>query len=308
MQKIKTITLAAVIMMISGLSQATEVIDRIVAVVNDDLITLSDLNNYISSIPKQSAVQIDRDRILNDLVEQMILNQEADKLGISVSDPEIDMSIENIRVKTGMTHEQMEEMLKKENLTKEQFRNQWRLQILSGKLVSSIVKGKIAVTDDEIEGLYREYYGEVENSDEVQIAHILISFDASEEEQALQKATRVAELAKSGNDFSKLVSEYSDDTFSKDREGVLGYFKKGELVSELEVVVASTEVGKVSGPVKTVSGFHIVKVLDRNTLDDSSVDDYREQLRQEIYKRKVAEELQKYIAKMRENAYIEIKL
>nr|NIP38125.1 hypothetical protein [Candidatus Dadabacteria bacterium]NIS07907.1 hypothetical protein [Candidatus Dadabacteria bacterium]NIV42159.1 hypothetical protein [Candidatus Dadabacteria bacterium]NIX14897.1 hypothetical protein [Candidatus Dadabacteria bacterium]NIY21493.1 hypothetical protein [Candidatus Dadabacteria bacterium] len=274
MQKIKTITLAAVIMMISGLSQATEVIDRIVAVVNDDLITLSDLNNYISSIPKQSAVQIDRDRILNDLVEQMILNQEADKLGISVSDPEIDMSIENIRVKTGMTHEQMEEMLKKENLTKEQFRNQWRLQILSGKLVSSIVKGKIAVTDDEIEGLYREYYGEVENSDEVQIAHILISFDASEEEQALQKATRVAELAKSGNDFSKLVSEYSDDTFSKDREGVLGYFKKGELVSELEVVVASTEVGKVSGPVKTVSGFHIVKVLDRNTLDDSSVDDY----------------------------------
>ncbi|NIP39675.1 MAG: hypothetical protein GWO07_15440, partial [Candidatus Dadabacteria bacterium] len=88
----------------------------------------------------------------------------------------------------------------------------------------------------------------------------------------------------------------------------LGYFKKGELVSELEDVVASTEVGKVSGPVKTVSGFHIVKVLDRNTLDDSSVDDYREQLRQEIYKRKVAEELQKYIAKMRENAYIEIKL
>lgn len=293
--------------MITGICYATEVIDRIVAVVNDDLITLSDLNRYISSIPPGTA-EIDRDRVLNDLVEQMILEQEAAKLGITVSDPEIDMSIENIRTKAGMSHEQMEEMLKKENLTKEQFRKQWRLQIISGKLVNSIVKGRVAVTDDEIENLYKEYYGNIENSDEVQIAHILISVNEQQPERALEKASRIAELAKSGNDFSKLVAEYSDDTFSKEKEGVLGYFKKGELVSELEAVVAITEVGEVSGPVQTASGFHIIKVLNRNTLDSNSVDTYREQLRQEIYKKKVAEELQKYIATMRENAYIEIKL
>lgn len=293
--------------MITGICYATEVIDRIVAVVNDDLITLSDLNRYISSIPPGTA-EIDRDRVLNDLVEQMILEQEAAKLGITVSDPEIDMSIENIRTKAGMSHELMEEMLKKENLTKEQFRKQWRLQIISGKLVNSIVKGRVAVTDDEIENLYKEYYGNIENSDEVQIAHILISVNEQQPERALEKASRIAELAKSGNDFSKLVAEYSDDTFSKEKEGVLGYFKKGELVSELEAVVAITEVGEVSGPVQTASGFHIIKVLNRNTLDSNSVDTYREQLRQEIYKKKVAEELQKYIATMRENAYIEIKL
>lgn len=293
--------------MITGICYATEVIDRIVAVVNDDLITLSDLNRYISSIPPGTA-EIDRDRVLNDLVEQMILEQEAAKLGITVSDPEIDMSIENIRTKAGMSHEQMEEMLKKENLTKEQFRKQWRLQIISGKLVNSIVKGRVAVTDDEIENLYKEYYGNIENSDEVQIAHILISVNEQQPERALEKASRIAELAKSGNDFSKLVAEYSDDTFSKEKEGVLGYFKKGELVSELEAVVAITEVGEVSGPVQTASGYHIIKVLNRNTLDSNSVDTYREQLRQEIYKKKVAEELQKYIATMRENAYIEIKL
>ncbi|NIX16674.1 MAG: hypothetical protein GWN11_12585 [Candidatus Dadabacteria bacterium] len=306
MQNIRTITLTALIILLSGYSHATEVIDRIVAVVNDDLITLSDLNNYLSTIPPGTP-EVDKDRALNDLVEQMILEQEAAKLGITVSDPEIDMSIENIRAKAGMSHEEMEEMLKKEKLTKEQFRKQWRLQLISGKLVNTIVKGKIAVTDDEIENLYKEYYGEVENSDEVQIAHILVSVN-DQPDQALEKANRIAELAKSGNDFSKLVAEYSDDTFSKEKEGVLGYFKKGELVSELEAVVAITEVGEVSGPVQTASGYHIIKVLHRNTLDGSSVDTYREQLRQEIYKKKVAEELQKYIATMRENAYIEIKL
>ena len=164
MQKIRTTIITGLIIMITGICYATEVIDRIVAVVNDDLITLSDLNRYISSIPPGTA-EIDRDRVLNDLVEQMILEQEAAKLGITVSDPEIDMSIENIRTKAGMSHELMEEMLKKENLTKEQFRKQWRLQIISGKLVNSIVKGRVAVTDDEIENLYKEYYGNIENSD-----------------------------------------------------------------------------------------------------------------------------------------------
>lgn len=307
MLKIRMITLMALLTLFSGLSYATEVIDRIVAIVNDDIITLSDFNKYIVSLPKQT-VEINKDQALNDLVEQMILTQEAAKLGITVTDAEIDRSIENVKGRLDMSDEQMNEMLNKQNLTTEQFRNQWRLQILSGKLVSTLVKGRIAVTDEEIKDLYKQYYGEIENADEVEIAHILISFDASEEQQALQKANKVAELAKSGSNFSKLVSEYSDDTFSKDKEGVLGYFNKGELVSELEDVVSVTEVGKTSGPVKTISGFHIIKVLDRNTLDESSVDQYREQLRQEIYKQKVTEELEKYIAGIRENAYIEIKL
>lgn len=307
MLKIRMITLMALLTLFSGLSYATEVIDRIVAIVNDDIITLSDFNKYIVSLPKQT-VEINKDQALNDLVEQMILTQEAAKLGITVTDAEIDRSIESVKGKLDMSDEQMNEMLIKQNLTTEQFRNQWRLQILSGKLVSTLVKGRIAVTDEEIKDLYKQYYGEIENADEVEIAHILISFDASEEQQALQKANKVAELAKSGSNFSKLVSEYSDDTFSKDKEGVLGYFNKGELVSELEDVVSVTEVGKTSGPVKTISGFHIIKVLDRNTLDENSLDQYREQLRQEIYKQKVTEELEKYIAGIRENAYIEIKL
>ena len=238
MLRIKTITLTALLLIFSGLSShAIEVIDRIVAIVNDDLITLSDLNKYLASIPEQT-VEVDKDRALNDLVEQMILNQEASKLGISVVDAEIDRSIENVKAKLGMSDEQLAEMLAKQKLSNEQFRNQWRMQILSGKLVGAIVKGRIAVTDEEIKALYKQYYGEIENADEVQIAHILISFDPYEEEQALQKANKVAELAKSGSDFSKLVSEYSDDTFSKDKQGVLGYFKKGELVSELEDVVS----------------------------------------------------------------------
>ena len=213
MLKIRTITLTAMLLLFSGLSShAVEVVDRIVAIVNDDVITLSDLNKYIGTLTEQT-VEINKEQVLNDLVEQMILTQEAAKLGITVIDAEIDRSIENIKDKLRMSDEQMNEMLVKQNLSNEQFRNQWRMQILSGKLVGTIVKGRIAVTDEEIKSLYKEYYGEIENADEVQIAHILISFDASEEEQALEKANKVADLAKSGSNFSKLVSEIFRGTY-----------------------------------------------------------------------------------------------
>ena len=95
MFKIRMITLMALLTLFSGLSYATEVIDRIVAIVNDDLITLSDFNKYLVSLPRQT-VEINKDQALNDLIEQMILTQEAAKLGITVTDAEIDRSIENV--------------------------------------------------------------------------------------------------------------------------------------------------------------------------------------------------------------------
>nr|NIP31461.1 hypothetical protein [Candidatus Dadabacteria bacterium]NIT14324.1 hypothetical protein [Candidatus Dadabacteria bacterium] len=185
MKTINTVAFTSFLFLFTAVLNATEVIDRVVAIVNDDLITLSDLNAYLSSLPEQT-VDIDEDRALNDLIEQMILTQEAAKLGITVTENEINRSIENVKAKLGMSDEQLNEMLAKQKLTQEQFRNQWRLQILSGKLVSSLVKGRIAVTDEEIENLYTQYYGEIEHADEVEIAHILISFDAAEEQQALE--------------------------------------------------------------------------------------------------------------------------
>ncbi|MGH7892513.1 MAG: peptidylprolyl isomerase, partial [Thermodesulfobacteriota bacterium] len=158
------------------------------------------------------------------------------------------------------------------------------------------------------------------NVGEVKIAHILIS---SRTPDAEEKASKVAELAKSGQDFGALAKEYSEDNLSSDKGGDLGYFKKGDLIGTLEVAVDSTPVGGITGPVESPAGYHIIKVLERtesekvekepaSDADSDKVLAIDEETRKEItdilYKQKAEAQLKTWLDKIKENAYIEVKL
>jgi peptidyl-prolyl cis-trans isomerase SurA len=310
---------------ISSPVKAQEVIDRVVAIVNDDLITLSELKEASLSLDPTSDQPIDERTILNQMVESKLFEQEAKKRGLTVSEDELDASIAEVRNRYGLSEEQMEEVLKKQNLTPESFREQWRVQLLGNKLLDSQLRNKIVITDEEIEQYYKENYGSIDfsapaavNSDEkVEIAHILISSDTPNAED---KAREVAELAKSGKDFSELAREYSDDTSSSSNGGSLGTFSKGDLIEPLESTVESTPEGGVSGPVQSPSGYHVIKVLNRTKPSNSSAsnessgdnlnisESEREEIRKIIHRQKAQTQLKSWSDEIREKAYVEIKL
>jgi len=304
---------------------AKEVIDRVVAIVNDDLITLSELKETSLSLDPTSQQPLDDRTILNQMVESKLFEQEAKKRGLTVSDEELDASIAEVRSKYGLNEDQMEEVLKKQNLTPETFREQWRVQTLGNKLLDSQLRNKIVVTDDEIVEYYKQNYGEIDYSsnftetseEEVEIAHILISPNTPNAED---RAIEVAELAKSGNDFGTLAREYSDDSFTADKGGNLGTFKKGDLIEQLEIAVERTPEGKVSGPVQSPAGYHILKVVKRTgpdsvqTKDEPAGDEtfisdsQKEEIRQVITREKAQAQLKTWLEGMRSKAYVEIKL
>jgi len=304
---------------------AKEVIDRVVAIVNDDLITLSELKETSLSLDPTSQQPLDDRTILNQMVESKLFEQEAKKRGLTVSDEELDASIAEVRSKYGLNEDQMEEVLKKQNLTPETFREQWRVQTLGNKLLDSQLRNKIVVTDDEIVEYYKQNYGEIDYSsnftetseEEVEIAHILISPNTPNAED---RAIEVAELAKSGNDFGTLAREYSDDSFTADKGGNLGTFKKGDLIEQLEIAVERTPEGKVSGPVQSPAGYHILKVVKRTgpdsvqTKDEPAGDEtfisdsQKEEIRQVITREKAQAQLKTWLEDMRSKAYVEIKL
>lgn len=306
---------------------AKEVIDRVVAIVNDDLITLSELKDTSLSLDPTSQQPLDDRTILNQMVESKLFEQEAKKRGLTVSDEELDASIAEVRSKYGLNEDQMEEVLKKQNLTPETFREQWRVQTLGNKLLDSQLRNKIVVTDEEVVEYYKQNYGEIdyssnftETSEEevvVEVAHILISPNTPNAED---RAIEVAELAKSGNDFGTLAREYSDDSFTADKGGNLGTFKKGDLIEQLEIAVERTPEGKVSGPVQSPAGYHILKVIKRTgpdsvqTKDEPAGDEtfisdsQKEEIRQVITREKAQAQLKTWLEDMRSKAYVEIKL
>lgn len=288
-------------------SPAKEIIDGVLAVVNGDVITLSDFTKRLPSQNTNITPQEEK-KILNQMIDQKLLEQEAEKLGISVTDSEIDAAIDSIKSRFNLSEEQMEQVMKKENLTPEGFREQWKLQLLSNKIMGSRIRGQIAVTDDEINKYYEENYGETESLEEAKIAHILISYDsATGEQKAREEAEQVAVLAKSGKDFGTLAKEHSDDTFSAARGGELGYFSKGDLVQSLEGAVEATPVGGIVGPIESPAGFHVIKVLDKKTAI-KSLDEVREEIREKIYREKAEKELAAWIDEMKRAAYIDLRI
>ena len=318
----------------AGAANSRETVDRVVAIVNDDVITLSEVRELALSINPTSTEAIDENAVLQQMIEQKLFEQEAEKLGIKVTEAELDASIKQVQQKFGLNDEQMVEVLKKQNLTPESFREQWRLQTLGNKLLESQLKNKIVVTEEEIKNYYVEKYGASApestgtavtetKAGEVKIAHILISARTPDAEE---KASKVAELAKSGQDFGALAKEYSEDNLSSDKGGDLGYFKKGDLIETLEVAVDTTPVGGITGPVESPAGYHIIKVLERTESEkvekvekDSDSDaesdkvlaideETRKEITDILYKQKAEAQLKTWLDSIKENAYIEVKL
>ena len=279
-----------------------EVVDRVIAVVNEDVITKTELEDAIEIFFPDPKDRPQKEVIITQLIEQILLEQEAKKNGITISEAEVDRGVELVKNQFNLNEQDFNEVLKKQNLTPELFREQWRTQMLGNKLIKSKLQGQVAVTEDEIRKYYEENYGKIEPEKEVHIAHILLPSDQEE------KAIEVANMAKSGEDFKSLAKEHSIDTISAEKGGELGYFKKGDLIKPLENATQNAEIGKIVGPINSPSGFHIIKILDKTESgEDIKFIENRNSIREVIYEKKAEEALKNWLEEMKNQAYIEVK-
>ncbi len=281
--------------------QSRVLLDKVVAVVNDDIITLRELEEAEKKIKKTSEQKISRNQALEQLIERKLIEQQAQKIGVSVSDREVEATIDVLRQRYNLQGGEMEEALKKQNMTEEEFKEQWKYQLLTKKVLDNKLKGKIAVTNEEIKEYYTKNFGEIESADEVRIAQILLK-DESE-------ARNVAELARSGDeDFSELAKRYSKDKISAPAGGDLGYFKKGDLIEPLANAVESAEEGQIRGPVQTQAGYHILKVTDRKSAEEGIPESTKLEIREKIYNQKVQKVLENWLTEVKDSAYIDRKI
>lgn len=284
------------------------VVEKVVAVVNNRIITLSELDQELKEVVINPEAEVDVREVLDAMIDRVLLDQQAAARKISVSDEEVRAIVKSQQEAFNLDQEAIAEELKKQNMTEDLFYRQWKYQILSRRLLDSVTQGSIAVTDEEIEKYHREHYEEEESpayGTQTKIAHILIN---KETENALSKAQEVLELAKSGEPFGQLARKHSMDESSAPSGGLLGYFVKGDLVPEIENAVEQTEVNGIAGPVKSSRGYHIIKVLERTEEGGSSVSRYRDRIKHQIYMEKVERFITSWLEDTKKNSYIEIKI
>jgi len=298
------------------------VVDRIVAVVNQEIITFSEIEKW--SLPFQKEIQAEdrlerRERIqevfrkvLDRIIEEKLIEQEAKKSGIKVTSKEIDVAVEEVKQKHKINQEELEKALAAEGLTLEVFKKDLEKRILRSKFVSSAVKLEQKAGEKELKEFFQKNVNQYRVNESYRPAHILffISQDATPEQirGIRKKSQKVLEKIKEGADFAKMAIEYSEDTSSRKEGGDLGYFKKGELLPTLEREAMKLQVGEVSDLIRTEVGFHILKLLDRKGGEPPPFEEIKEKVQADYYEKELEKAYQQFLSKLKEKSVIEIKL
>ena len=268
--------------LIVGLLLATNVwaqsLDKIVAVVNDEVILESDLQDMEQTIRQQIRQRdaamppsdILRKQVLERLIMQRLQIQEADKVGIRVGDDALNAALKQIADKNQLTLRQFRDVLEKDGYDFSQFRETIRDEMIIARLRKSQVEDRVVVSDREVDNFLATQKIQDGGQVEYDLQHILISLPEAaspEEVQAAQeKLEKVQALLKEGGDFSQVAAGYSDGQNALEG-GELGWRKQGELPSLFADVVPTLAVGEVSQPLRSGSGFHLVRVKDKKSED-----------------------------------------
>ena len=264
-------------------SLAYSPLDRIVAVVNEDVIMKSELENKVYTINEKMKEQgantppesILKRQVLNNLIQNRIQLQLAAMIGIKVNDENLNRTISNIAAESQVTLEQFREILEKDGYNYEQFREDIRNEITLTQLRKRQVTNRIIVSEKEIDNFLTNDNSQNIFQTEIRLSHILFSLSetATEDEitQTEQIASKVRDKLLTGADFAKIASTVSDGG-NAEAGGDLGWRKIDDIPTLFTDYIPDMKVGDISELIRSPSGFHIIKIFDLKDMEENIVE------------------------------------
>ncbi len=304
-----------------GPKKPKNVVNAIAAIVNDEIITLHDVNREaqpaIAEAEKKGALNdADRAKIrrtaLDRLVEKKLTEQKIRELNIKVSEEEIRQAIDDVRKQNNIpSQEALVAALAGQGLSFDQYRAQLQEQIEKLKLVSMEVRAKVQVGESEMREYYTANLAKYTEDESYRARHIFFKTGdkATPEEILRSKTTALAVLedAKKGKDFAELAKKFSEDPAARKDGGDLGSFKKGDMQPELEKTILSLKPGEVSDLVSTPIGFHIIKLEARVAGTTKPFESVKSDIEEILYRKKSEERFSQWVKELRGKASVEIR-
>lgn len=262
----------------------TEMLDRVVAIVGEDVVLESELEERLASI-KARIQQSDsnqnlppdsvlRDQILDQLILERLQMEMGRRFGIEVSDQQLDQTIARIMQTNNLTEAQLRADLESQGQTLEGFRDQIRREMWVNQIQQAVVNSRIDVNQQDIESFLASTDGKFATSPNYRLGHILLSVpsSASDEEasEVQEEAERIRQELVDGADFEQMAITHSNDANAL-QGGEIGWRKLEQLPELFADVVAGLEEGDVSEPVRSGAGFHILKVHETRSNTGNSM-------------------------------------
>jgi len=300
-----------------------ELVDRVAAVVNNDVITLSEVEKRAAP----ELARIDQEtggaergqkraaamkRILDTMIDEKLVDNELKELKVTIGDKEVDAAIDEVKKSYNLNDEQLQQAVAREGYTVAEYREQMRKQIGRYKLISEKVRKNVKVSDADVQTEYDRMTRAEGEDYEVHVRHILIAVprnaSQAQVEQARTKAAAVAvEAREPGVDFAELAKKRSEGSSSSDG-GDLGFFKRGTMVPEFEKVAFALKTGEVSDPVRTQFGWHVLKLEEIRKLGMKPLAEVRPEIEERLRRAQADRLTSQYMETLRNAAVVEKKI
>ena len=296
-----------------------EICNRVVAQVNNDVVTLYELDNKIKELTGYDSGELKmkdekkyietRRKVLDLLVDEKIAFEKIREMGIEVTPGEIDEAIERIKESNQLTQEGLIAGLKKQEVSFESYREEIKRQLERNRLINYEVKSKIIIREEEIKDYYSNNKDKFSIIAEVHLATIFLKQeDPSNQEETvalLRKAEEIVFRLKKGEDFGKMAREFSQGPGAEDG-GDLGLFKTAQLDPELLKVLKGMSTGDVTRPIIRQAGIQIVKLLEKQDSGVKPFEEVRDAIFEILYKEEIDKRYSSWIKGLREKAYTKI--
>ncbi|PIS10599.1 MAG: survival protein SurA [Bdellovibrio sp. CG10_big_fil_rev_8_21_14_0_10_47_8] len=296
-----------------------EIVDRILAVVNTEIVTESDLKNFAKKVSqgsmiddlllfgqKQDTLKNNRTAQLNYLIDERILDSEIKRLNLSVTIERVEQEIRDIAKRNGVSRADLMGALKSQGMTASEYQDFIKTRIERQSLIEQEISSKIRVSDEDVMAQYiRSNPKNEAGIYEYTLAHILFNPRKGGALAAKERAESVLKKLRAGESFETLAEQNSEDP-QFTNGGVLGTFKAGEFKQEMESAIRNLDAGEISNVVQTGAGFHIIKVLNKRIVTDPRFEKEKEKIRAVLFENAFQKHFKNWLETKREESFVRI--
>lgn len=308
------------VMLVTASTVSANVIDRIVAQVNDEIVTLYELEEaalpYLVQYGQNPAVlQNEQQReqvladVLDDLIDRMLIEEEAARMDIHVTEEQIEEWMTMTAQQQNMTESQFRQAIGQYGIDYDDYRGIVRDNLMRMQIVQMRAGGR-AVSESEVESMYRRQYGAIEEMERrIEVRHILLIPDQTTggEAGAVQRIEEMRQQILSGQASFEELAEAESQGPGADSGGNIGTFGAGELAESFEEVAFAQEVGVLSGPEHTEFGVHLIEVLDSQEQPNPQVQQRKEQIRAHLQEQEMERQMDSFLTNLRSRAFVDVR-
>lgn len=299
-----------------------QLVDRVMAVVNKEVITQSEFDAVFRPIYEEvrkagEGQDLNREinelrlRLLNQMIEDRLVAQEAKKLGVEVSAEEVAGELQQLKSEFP-DETAFYEQMKSEGIEIADIEQRFRERLAIEKFHEYIIRGKTAVSPEEVEQYYKDHPEEFDRKEQVKVS--VITLRKSEEavrkgvmdETAKAQAGRLLKDLKKGADFEALAKKYSQDTYARNG-GMVGFLERGHTKGSLEEVLFSLSPGSISDVLETEEAYHIFKVHEKMEAKHQTFEEMRPQIHQFLFRKKAHERFMVWMEDLKKKSFISIR-